>query len=75
MSGDNPEQDDGDGDAPNPPPKFRPAMMEKGPGPAAYLLKGTTGVKNHCPSKKQAPCYSFGSRTGGLQSYGKTSYR
>ena len=44
-------------------------MSEKGPGPAAYLLKGTMGQKQHCPSKKQGPAYSFGSRTKGFYSY------
>lgn len=65
-----PEQDDAQSPTPV---KFRPAMMEKGPGPAAYRLKGTTGIRAHCPSKKQAPCYSFGARTKGFLSYTNTS--
>ena len=51
------------------------AMAEKGPGPAAYNLRGTTGHKLHCPSKKQSPAYSFGSRTKGFYSYTHTSVR
>ena len=37
--------------------------MDSGPGPAAYMLPGSTGLLLHDPSKKKWPGYSFGSRT------------
>lgn len=72
MGRNSPQEPDGGAVSP-PPQKFKPAMMEKGPGPAAYFLKGTTGQRIHCPSKKQSPAYSFGSRTKGFHSYTHTS--
>lgn len=37
--------------------------MFRGPGPAAYLLPGSTGHPGHDFSKFRKPAYSFGSRT------------
>ena len=55
--------------------KYKPLMSERGPGPAAYRLKGTMGHKEHCPSKKQGPAFSFGSRSKGFYCYTNTSVR
>ena len=43
-------------------PKFRLLCMEKGPGPAKYLLPGSTGFHRHDPTKHAKPAYSFGVR-------------
>ena len=43
-------------------PKIRLACMEKGPGPAKYLLPGSTGYQGHDPTKHAKPAYSFGVR-------------
>ncbi|XP_064397996.1 ciliary microtubule associated protein 1A-like isoform X2 [Halichondria panicea] len=39
------------------------AAMENGPGPAKYLLRGSTGHNDHITSKRRLPAYSFGVKT------------
>ncbi|KAL5475707.1 hypothetical protein EMCRGX_G025554 [Ephydatia muelleri] len=36
------------------------APLDKGPGPAKYLLPGTTGTNNHDPTRSRSPAYSMG---------------
>lgn len=40
--------------------------MFRGPGPARYLLPGSTGFKIHDPTKYKAPAYSMGARSSKL---------
>lgn len=40
--------------------------MFRGPGPARYLLPGSTGSKLHDPTKHKAPAYSMGARSSKL---------
>ena len=46
--------------------KVRPQALckEKGPGPAAYRLPGTTGLEGHDPTRHRAPGYTMASRSG-----------
>ena len=41
--------------------------MWKGPGPAKYMLPGTTGSKTHDFTKRRNPAWSFGLRTTKVQ--------
>ena len=36
------------------------SCMDRGPGPAKYVLPGTCGLKSHDPTKKANPSFSFG---------------
>ena len=49
------------------------ACMERGPGPAKYLLPGTCSFKNHDPTKTANPAYTFGIRTKQLSSVALSS--
>lgn len=40
--------------------------MFRGPGPARYLLPGSTGFKIHDPTKYKAPAFSMGARSSKL---------
>ena len=40
--------------------------MFRGPGPARYLLPGSTGYRLHDPTKNKAPAYSLGIKASKL---------
>jgi hypothetical protein len=40
--------------------------MFRGPGPARYLLPGSTGYRVHDPTKNKAPAYSLGVKSSKL---------
>ena len=40
--------------------------MFRGPGPARYLLPGSTGYRIHDPTKNKAPAYSLGIKSSKL---------
>ena len=40
--------------------KPRPSCMERGPGPARYILPSSCGYVKHDPTKVSKPAYSFG---------------
>ncbi|XP_003383407.1 PREDICTED: outer dense fiber protein 3-like [Amphimedon queenslandica] len=42
--------------------KPRPSCMERGPGPARYMLPSTCGHVKHDPTKVSKPAYSFGTK-------------
>ena len=51
-------------------PAIRISAMERGPGPARYLLPGSCGFRGHDFTKGKNPAFSFGLRSRNLVRHG-----